>query len=143
MAKDLVAMRNTDNGRALTPPQFGQLAEVPPELEWLANITNPKTRRAYKIDVGEFSAFAGLQGPAEFRLTTRAHLIAWRRHLESSKLAGSIIRRKLSPLSALFNYLCEHNAIAGNPVDGVKRPSANANEGSTVGGWRCSGPQAA
>jgi hypothetical protein len=33
-----------------------QLAEVPPELEWLANITNEKTRRAYKLDVGEFFA---------------------------------------------------------------------------------------
>ena len=32
-----------------------------PEIEWLANITNRKTRRAYKIDVGEFSRFAGLQ----------------------------------------------------------------------------------
>jgi hypothetical protein len=51
---------------ALTPAQYGQLAEVPPELEWLANITNPKTRRAYRTDVGEFSAFAGLRGPAEF-----------------------------------------------------------------------------
>jgi site-specific recombinase XerD len=32
--------------------------------------------------------------------------------------------------SALFDYLCEHNAVVGNPVAGVKRPSANANEGS-------------
>ena len=134
MAKDLVAVRNTDaadNGRALAPIRFGQLAEVPAELEWLANITNPKTRRAYKIDVGEFSAFAGLQHPAELRGVTRAHVIAWRKHLESRNLTASTIRRKLSALSALFNYLCEHNAIAGNPVDGVKRPSTNANEGST------------
>jgi hypothetical protein len=29
----------------LTPAQFAQLADVPPELEWLGNITNPKTRR--------------------------------------------------------------------------------------------------
>ena len=50
MAKDLVAIER----RALTPAQFGDLADVPPELEWLANITNPKTRRAYKNDVGEF-----------------------------------------------------------------------------------------
>ena len=77
------------------------------------------------------SAFAGLKSPVEFRLVTHAHIIAWRKHLESSKLAASTIRRKLSALSALFDYLCEHNAIAGNPVDGVKRPSANANEGST------------
>jgi hypothetical protein len=46
---------------AFTPAQFGDLADVPPELEWLANLTNPKTRRAYKIDVEEFIAFAGLK----------------------------------------------------------------------------------
>jgi site-specific recombinase XerC len=32
----------------------------------------------------------------------------------------------------LFDYLCERNAVAGNPVDGVKRPMANGNEGSTA-----------
>ena len=32
----------------LTRVQFEQLAEVPPEEEWLANITSPKTRRAYQ-----------------------------------------------------------------------------------------------
>ena len=36
-----------------------------------------------------------------------------------------------SALSSLFDYLCERNAVAGNPVDGVKRPLANGNEGST------------
>ena len=55
MAKDLVAVER----RALTPAQFGDLADVPPELEWLANITNPKTRRAYKNDVREFSVSPG------------------------------------------------------------------------------------
>jgi hypothetical protein len=35
----------------LTPQQFNELADVPPEIEWLGNITNKKTRRAYKIDV--------------------------------------------------------------------------------------------
>jgi len=38
------------------------LAGVPPELEWLANITNSQTRRAYKIDVKEFSV-TGLRAP--------------------------------------------------------------------------------
>ena len=31
----------------------------------------------------------------------------------------------------MFNYLCGHNAVPGNPVNGVKRPGANANESST------------
>jgi len=127
MAKDLI----TINQYGLTPAQFGDLAEVPPELEWLANLTNPKTRRAYKIDVEEFIAFAGLRGIAELRGITRAHVIAWRKDLEKRALAPSSIRRKLSALSALFDYLCERNAVAGNPVDGVKRPMANGNEGST------------
>jgi hypothetical protein len=54
--------------RPLTPAQFGDLAYIPPEFEWLANLTNltnPKTRRAYKIDVEEFNAFAGLRGIVE------------------------------------------------------------------------------
>jgi hypothetical protein len=54
--------------RVLTPAQYGDLAEVPPELEWLANITNPKPREAYRIDVAEFGTFAGLGRPAEFRV---------------------------------------------------------------------------
>jgi integrase/recombinase XerD len=36
----------------------------------------------------------------------------------------------LRPVRLPFDYLCEHNAISGNPVDGVKRPMANGNEGS-------------
>ena len=128
MTKDLVAIEK----RSLTPTQYGDLADVPPELEWLANITNPKTKRAYRNDVSEFSAFAGLRSPAEeLRTVTRAHIIAWRKDLEARKLAPSSIRRKLSALSALFDYLCERNAVAGNPVDGVKQPMANGNEGNT------------
>jgi hypothetical protein len=60
----------------LTPAQFSDLADVPPELEWLANIANSKIRRAYKTDVAEFSAFAGLREPIELRTVTRAHVIA-------------------------------------------------------------------
>lgn len=115
----------------LTPAQVAHLADVPPELEWLANITNEKTRRAYKIDVGEFSKFLGLKRPEEFRTVSRAHVIAWRELLERRELAAPTIRRKLSALSSLFEYLCEKNAVAGNPVDGVKRPMVNSNEGST------------
>jgi site-specific recombinase XerD len=127
---DLIPVKN----RSLTPAQYGALADVPPEIEWLANITNLKTRRAYKNDVSEFSAFTGLRRPEELRTVTRAHVIAWRKDLEARldpELSPATIRRKLSALSSLFDYLCEKNAVAGNPVDGVKRPLANGNEGST------------
>jgi hypothetical protein len=45
---------------SLTRAQFEQLVDVPPEEEWMANITNLKTRRAYKEDVREFIAFTAL-----------------------------------------------------------------------------------
>ena len=73
--------------------------------------------------------FTGLPAPSELRSVARSHV--WRKHLESRKLSDATIRRKLSALSSLFDYLCERNADAGNPVDGVKRPTANNNEGST------------
>ena len=50
---------------------------------------------------------------------------------KARELAPATIRRKLSALSALFDYLCDHNAVTHNPVDGVKRPAADANEGKT------------
>lgn len=115
----------------LTPTQFQTLADVPPELEWLGNITNEITRRAYKIDVSEFSRFLRFTKPDELRTLTRAHVIAWRTEPEARILPPASIRRKLSTLSSLFDYLCEKNAVPGNPVDGVKRPMANSNEGRT------------
>jgi len=127
MASDLVPLPK----RTLTAAQYGELADVPPEIEWLANITNAKTRRAYKLDVAEFSAFSGLTQTIQLRTVTRAHVIAWRKDMEIRSLSPATIRRKLSALSSLFDYLCERNAVAGNPVDGVKRPMANNNEGST------------
>jgi integrase/recombinase XerD len=117
--------------RSLTPTQFEQLAAVPPEEEWLANITNAKTRRAYKNDVREFIAYAGLRDYGSLRSIARSHIIHWRKDMEKRALSPSTIRRKLSALSSLFDYLCERNAVTGNPVDGVKRPMANGNEGST------------
>lgn len=117
--------------RNLTAAEFQGLADVPPELEWFANIRNEKTRRAYRNDVGEFSTFLGAQSPEEMRLVSRSHVIAWRETLEDRELAPATIRRKLSALSSLFDYLCERNAVTHNPVKGVKRPMANASEGTT------------
>jgi site-specific recombinase XerD len=115
----------------LTRKEFQQLADVPAEVEWFANIDNQRTRRAYQIDLKDFMSFVGIRRPEEFRLVTRAHLIAWRKQLEQRQLAGATIRRKLAALSSLFEYLCEHNAVMHNPVKGVKRPKVESYEGKT------------
>jgi len=62
--------------RRLSRAEFQGLGQMPPELEWFANLDNPRTRRAYRIDVKEFTAFAGVECPEEMRQITRAHLIA-------------------------------------------------------------------
>jgi integrase/recombinase XerD len=115
----------------LTRKEFQQLADVPPELEWFANIDNARTRRAYQIDLKDFMQFVGILNPSDFRMVTRAHLIAWRKDLEKRQLGGATIRRKLAALSSLFEYLCERNAVESNPVKGVKRPPVDSYEGKT------------
>jgi integrase/recombinase XerD len=65
--------------KTLTRTQFEQLADVPPEDEWLANITNLKTRRAYREDVREFIGFTGLNDHMGFRSVVRSHIISWRK----------------------------------------------------------------
>ncbi|MGY2491053.1 site-specific integrase [Cupriavidus sp. CP313] len=110
--------------RKLTAAAFHQLAAVPPAAEWFADLDNPRTRRAYQTDLQDFMTFAGIARPEEFRLVTRAHVLAWRATLEARALAGAIIRRKLAALSSLFDYLCEKHAVDFNPVKGARRPQS-------------------
>lgn len=117
--------------RALTADQFQNLQHVPAANEWFANIGNEHTREAYRRDVQSFFAFIGLQEHEELKRVTRAHVIAWRKSLEQEVHEPSTIRRKLSALSSLYHYLCECNAVAGNPVHGVKRPRHGQNIGKT------------
>ncbi len=115
----------------LTDAKFHQLADVPAELEWFANLDNPRTRRAYQADMRDFMKFVGIRAPEEFRLISRGHVLAWRTALEERKLNGATIRRKLAALSSLYEYLCNRQAVAHNPVKGVKRPSVDSYEGKT------------
>jgi hypothetical protein len=55
---------------ALTPAEFYQLADVPPELEWFGNIRNPNTRKAYATNFQEFRAFVEIGKPEKFRIST-------------------------------------------------------------------------
>ena len=87
----------------LTRKEFRDLADVPPELEWFANIDNPRTKRAYQIDLKDFMQFAGILNPSDFRLVTRAHLIAWRKDLEQRQLGVTAREHKSScPRTAQF-----------------------------------------
>ena len=64
---------------ALTRAQFQDLADVPAEAEWFANINNAQTRRAYQNDLREFMQFADITHPLQFRDVARSHVLAWRK----------------------------------------------------------------
>ncbi|MBC7600045.1 MAG: tyrosine-type recombinase/integrase [Polaromonas sp.] len=117
--------------RRLYLTQFARLVDVPPEVQWFANLGNVQTKRAYQGDLRAFIAFTGIIQPEEFRTVTRAHILAWRAELEQQNLAAATIRRKLAALASLYDYLCEVNAVTHNPVRGVKRPKAETSEGRT------------
>ena len=130
MADELVPLTP---GRLLTAEAYQRLAEVPPEVEWFANLGNSATRRAYQNALQDFMRFTGIARPDEFRSVTRAHVIAWRDDLARREklLSSQTIRHRLAALSSLFEYLCERNAVTHNPVKGVKRPPVESYEGKT------------
>ena len=130
-ATDQLPTEIAPGDRLLTAAEFQKLADVPPEVEWFANLSNPHTRRAYENAVKDFMRFAGILRPEEFRAVTRAHLIAWRDELRQRELGGATIRHRLAALASLFEYLCEKNAVTHNPVKGVERPKTESGEGKT------------
>ena len=79
---DVNELVSIDSERTLTPDQYCDLSDSLPELEWLANITTPKTRRFYKPDVSEFLSLPGLKNSSALRTVARLHVIAFRRDME-------------------------------------------------------------
>jgi hypothetical protein len=51
----------------LSAEAFKRLPEVPPEVEWFADIQNANTRDAYRRDVAQFMQFLGVKSPAQSR----------------------------------------------------------------------------
>ena len=80
------------DGRRLTAAEFHGLAAVPPEFEWFENLKNPGTKRIYKNAIRDFMRFTGITRPEEFRLVTRAHVIAWRDDLERRLIGAPPIK---------------------------------------------------
>jgi hypothetical protein len=78
VANELVS---TNSERSLTPDQYRDLSGVPPELEWLATITDEKTRRAYKVGVAESIAFTNRIDHSALRTIAPAHMIVWRKDM--------------------------------------------------------------
>jgi integrase/recombinase XerD len=84
----------------LTAAEFHRLADVPPDVEWFANLTNAHTRRAYENAVKDFMRFVGIVRPEEFRTVTRAHVIAWRDDLRTRVIPTVMRADRCGPIFA-------------------------------------------
>ena len=67
---DLSEITDESEVSVLTSAQYHQLSDVPPAIEWFANIDNPQTRRAYENDLRGFMKFVGIDRPEDFRTVT-------------------------------------------------------------------------
>ncbi|HEY2016743.1 MAG TPA: hypothetical protein VGH38_24735 [Bryobacteraceae bacterium] len=83
----------TPAGRLLTAAEFHQVADVPPEVEWFATISNRHTRRAHENAVKDFMRFTGIERPEEFRTVTCAHIL---HPYLPSRTASKAMRRRTS-----------------------------------------------
>jgi integrase/recombinase XerD len=95
--------------------------EIPSET-WLTGLGNHGTRRVYGGAIEEFREFTAIIGAGDIRTITRVHIMAWREHLFRRGLGESTVRHRLAALSSFFEFLCDKQIVACNPVAGVKRP---------------------
>ena len=102
-----------------------EMIEAPPSSviclvsEWLANLDNQQTRRAYRSDIQDFFVLVGARSVEDLLEISRGHVLMWRAALEKAGLSAATRRRKLAALACLFDYLIERDPrYTRNPVCG-------------------------
>jgi site-specific recombinase XerD len=103
---------------------------------WLMRTPLTHIRKAYRHDLGQFLAHAGIDAEAVEKLPqVQPHLVtAWRVRLAVGGLTNSSIRRKLTVLRSLFSFLKTYGYHGANPAHGdfVAAPAVSR-DGKTVG----------
>ena len=100
--------------------------------EWLANLDNQQTRRAYRSDIQNFFQIVGVGAAEDLYGIGRSHVLVWRASMEKGGLSTATRRRKLAAVASLFDYLIERDPRhTRNPVHGVKRPRTDSYVGKT------------
>ncbi len=80
-----------------------------------------RTRRAYRMDLGQFARWAATHGLGPEDVGPK-DVRRWIAHLSEGDAAPATTARKLAALRALFGALREHGRIAQNPADLVSTP---------------------
>ncbi len=118
--------------RSLATTPLDVISAIPEEDVWLASRKSPRTRRAYRHDVGHFIRTLGIRSTDELRRVDHKAVLAWEAHMREAEHAeAATVRRRLAALSSLFKHLIQHGVAERNPVRDVERPPINRREGFT------------
>lgn len=102
-------------------------------VAWLFGYASERTRRAYRLDLGDFRAWCARErlDPLAVR---RAHIDAYARELaEGRGQAPATVARRLAALSSFYGYGVAEGVLERNPVARVRRPAVSRDASATVG----------
>lgn len=107
---------------------------------WLLGFDSPNSRRAYAVDVTQWSSWLEDHGLPDPFKAQRAHVDAWARAMEAAGRAPATVARKISSVSSLYDYvLTEQEAlpkrkrlIRYNPAKSAKRPKIDQDHSDTI-----------
>ncbi len=102
---------------------------------WLGNVLSPASRTSRRDDLLSFVGYFNLKSITDFKNIKRSDVIEWRDSLigtkEKPKYAIRTVKRRMSTISKLFEYLCDNKILRSNVVLGVQRPKLETTEGAT------------
>jgi integrase/recombinase XerC/integrase/recombinase XerD len=113
------ATRSADPSAQITPSWLAALDLLEADLQ--RRDAAAKTRRAYRVDIGQFARWASSQGLAPQDVDSKL-VRRYIARLTEQRAAPSTSARKLASLRALFASQREHGLIVHNPADLVSTP---------------------
>lgn len=103
------------------PPGLARLADA-----WLRSVRSPNTRRAYRRDLEEWTAWLGERDIGVLE-AGRAHVDGWAASLERDGRAPATRARKVSSVGSFYTYAIDEGhrfglAVTGEPAARAHRP---------------------
>jgi len=89
---------------------------------WLAGLTSPRTRDAYRRDLAAFVAWCENGGHSPLEVGA-AEVDEYRDDCGASGQQPSTVARRLSALSSFYDHALAARAVEANPVHSVARPA--------------------